>query len=347
MAAPHPRRATRWWTPRRTSLTVASAAIASVLMAGCFNNPPTDLARGESTPNARGSAPATAPPSAPDPSTAPTTSLLTLPTPTRSARPSPSSAKPLVTPTVVRTPKKGVSLWSSFGGAGEALRDVKASWFYDWSPDGAADLAPAGVEFVPMIWGAGAVNMATLNRAKAHGTVLLGFNEPDLAGQANMTVELALDLWPQLMATGMRLGSPAPAWGADQPGGWLDRFMNGARARGYRVDFITVHWYGSYFGPAATDHLRSYLQAVYDRFRLPIWLTEYALINFSGSPMFPSQEQQAQFVRSSTAMMAGLSFVERYAWFALPSAKPGDTGLYLDGRTPTMAGAAYRAAEAA
>ena len=44
--------------------------------------------------------------------------------------------------------------------------------------------------------------------------MLLGFNEPDLAEQANMTVEKALELWPRLEATGMRLGSPAVACGA-------------------------------------------------------------------------------------------------------------------------------------
>jgi hypothetical protein len=248
--------------------------------------------------------------------------------------------------TQARFPKKGVSLWSSFGGAGPALRDVRASWFYDWSADGAANIAPAGVEFVPMIWGGGSVNQQNLDRARTSGRVLLGFNEPDLGGQANMTVEQALDLWPQLMATGMRLSSPAPAYGADRPGGWLDRFMSGAKARGYRVDFIALHWYGADFSPAATGQLKGYLQATYDRYHLPIWLTEYALINFSGSPEFPTQEQQASFVQSSTAMIEQLSYVERYAWFALPSAHAGDTGLYVDGSTPTVVGVAYRAAGA-
>jgi len=340
MSAPHLPRARRWRPLSRSSVTVASAAIALVLMAGCVPDPSTHPTHRATTPAANGSAPVTTPLSGSEPSARPP-SPSTLPT--RSTQPAPSTATRPVAP-AVGTPKKGVSVWSSFSGAGAALSDVRASWFYDWSADGAASIAPPGVEFVPMIWGAGAVDPATLNRAKSHGKVLLGFNEPDLAGQANMTVEHALDLWPQLMATGMRLGSPAPAWGADRPDGWLDRFMTGARARGYRVDFIALHCYGSYFGPAATGHLRSYLRAVYERYRLPIWVTEYALIDFSGSPTFPTQEQQVQFVRASTALMESLSFVERYAWFALPSSKRGDTGLYLDGHTPTAVGAAYRAA---
>jgi Glycosyl hydrolase catalytic core len=242
-----------------------------------------------------------------------------------------------------RSAKKGVSLWSSFDGSSRALGDVRASWFYNWSPQRGAVSAP-GVEFVPMIWGKASVNAGTISTAKAQGRVLLGFNEPDLAGQSNLTVTQALDLWPQLMATGMRLGSPAPAFGADRADGWFDRFMSGVKARGYRVDFIALHWYGSDFGSAATNQLRRYLQATYDRYHLPIWLTEYALINFSGSPKYPTLEQQAQFVRLSTAMLQSLSYVERYAWFALPSSHPGDTGLYSDGSTPTTVGLAYRAA---
>ena len=50
-----------------------------------------------------------------------------------------------------------------------------------------------------------------LELAEKNGSVLLGFNEPDQPDQANMTVQQALDLWPHLMATGMRLGSPSTA----------------------------------------------------------------------------------------------------------------------------------------
>jgi hypothetical protein len=159
-----------------------------------------------------------------------------------------------------------------------------------------------------------------------------------------MTVAQALDLWPQLETTGMRLGSPAVATGADTPGGWLDQFMAGAAARGYRVDFITLHWYGSDFGPAAVGQLERYVQAVYNRYHKPIWLTEYALINFGSGPEYPTQTQQAAFVTGSTAMLDSLPYVERYAWFALPS-QGEDTGLYRDGTTATQVGLAYQAAK--
>jgi hypothetical protein len=239
--------------------------------------------------------------------------------------------------------KKGVSTWD-FPGVGEAMREVGASWYYNWST-GPTTAAGTTAQFVPMIWGSGSVTTANLDKAKAAGPVLLGFNEPDMSGQANLTVAAALDLWPQLQATGQRLGSPAPAYGGATAGGWLDQFLAGARQRGYRVDFVALHWYGSDFSAAATGQLRGYLQSVYDRYHLPIWLTEYALIKFGPTTVYPTPDEQAAFIRSSTQMLGSLSYVERYAWFALPTSKSGDqTGLYRDGSTPTVAGAAYRAA---
>ena len=117
-----------------------------------------------------------------------------------------------------------------------------------------------------MIHDAGSVTKQELGRAKKQGSTLLGFNEPDRADQAHMTVNQALDLWPRLQSTGLRLGAPAVATGGDVAGGWLDRFMKGAKARHYRVDFIPLHWYGADFNtPRATAQLRSYLQAVHRR----------------------------------------------------------------------------------
>ncbi|HEX7303238.1 sigma-70 family RNA polymerase sigma factor [Lentzea sp.] len=282
-------------------------------------------------------------------STPATTSLTTTTTPPVSTTPLPSSTTQAAAPPpppapatkIAASAKKGVSTWN-FDGVGKALTDVRAGWYYNWAvhPDGVQ--APANVEFVPMIWGAKFTDDATIARAKANGRVLLGFNEPDFPDQANMTPQQALDLWPKLAATGLRLGSPAVAHSGDKAGGWLDQFMTGAAQRGLRVDFIAVHWYGSDFSAAAVGHLKNYLEAVHAKYGKPVWLTEYSLIDFSGgSARYPSQAELAAFARGSSAMMEALPWVERYAWFALPADKPG-TGLYAPGGTPNQAGQAYR-----
>jgi hypothetical protein len=237
-------------------------------------------------------------------------------------------------------------VWS-FGGVSQALAASGASWYYTWSTQHSGITTPSSGSFVPMIWGAKSVTDSSLAQARSYGPYLLGFNEPDMAQQSNMTVDQALELWPKLMAAGKILGSPAVAYGGDTAGGWLDRFMSGAEAKGYRVDFITLHWYGGDFRtPQAVEQLKSYLAAVYARYHKPIWLTEYALIDFSQGTRFPSAQQQADFVTASTKALDGLSYVQRYAWFGLGAdpSKPS-SGLFTNGTTTTAAGRAFQSAD--
>ncbi|ADP81357.1 glycoside hydrolase family protein [Pseudofrankia inefficax] len=356
-AAPAPRRPGRRRRPRRWARVWPGLVAAGVVLAlaGCAPGTGVPLAGSTSAPGSAqpSTSGAATTPTATGPSGTPTSSLAAAPpppaTPPPSATPSP---RPTVTvapprPPVAGSARKGVSVWS-FDGLQKALSDVGVSWFYNWAATPGGVTPPAGTRFVPMIWGAGSVNPATLAQAAAAGDTLLGFNEPDLGSQANMTVDQALDLWPQLQATGRQLGSPAVAAGGADPGGWLDRFMTGARQRGYRVDFIALHWYGGDFDATrAVGQLRSYLQAVYDRYHLPIWLTEYALLDFSGgSARAPSTQQQAEFVTASTTMLESLPFVGRYAWFALPATPGSLTGLYDPQGNPNAAGVAYRQARA-
>jgi hypothetical protein len=243
--------------------------------------------------------------------------------------------------------KKGVSVWV-FNGVDRALAKSGASWYFNWGVDHPGIASRRGTAFVPMIWGAGTVTKANLRRVRREGRYLLGFNEPDNPNQSNMTVSQALHLWPRLMATKMTLGSPAVAADAATPGAWLDRFMRGARARHDRVNFIAVHWYGGDFRtrPAVAE-LKSYLKAIHARYKLPIWLTEFALIRFAATVSFPAPGQQAAFLTAATSMLQRLPYVQRYAWFALPATSgptgDGSAGLFRPGATPTAAGRAFEA----
>ncbi|GAB3947099.1 sigma-70 family RNA polymerase sigma factor [Micromonospora vulcania] len=260
--------------------------------------------------------------------------------PTPSARP--SSKAPAVP--AVSSGRKGVGVWN-FAGVNQALANSKAGWYYTWGTEHPGVTTPRGVTFVPMIRSAENVTTAELARAKAAGPYLLTFNEPDMPEQANMTVEQALDLWPRLMATGSTLGSPAVAWGGADQQSWLDRFMSGAASRGYRVDFITLHWFGAEFATStAVNQLKQYLQAVYQRYKKPIWLTEFALIRFTGGQQFPSQEQQAAFLTAATTMLGRLSYVQRYAWFGLPATDKDRSGLFRGATDATLVGRAFQAA---
>ncbi|MEV7629720.1 sigma-70 family RNA polymerase sigma factor [Actinoplanes sp. NPDC089786] len=270
------------------------------------------------------------------PSVAPTTPPPKKPTPKKKA----TKAVP-----VLKTEKKGAAVWK-FAGSKGALEDVGASWYYTWGSNNNEIPGPAGVEFVPMIWDERNVTTSTLAEAKREGDgTLLGFNEPDMAGQADMTVEQALAKWPELAKTGMRLGAPAVAFGGDQDNGWLDRFMDGAEAKKLKVDFIPIHWYGSDFSAASVNQFLGYVDAVHQKYGKPIWITEYGLMNFTGSPKYPNTAQIVAFIKGSTTGLEKRSYVERYAWFGLPAVGDSvDFGLYRDASAPTEAGKAYRAA---
>lgn len=270
------------------------------------------------------------------------------PSPKPSKKPSPQPSKtpaPPPPPPAAPSVKKGVGVWP-MNGVSTSLAKSGASWYYTWASHENGVQTPSNVEFVPMIWGADSVTPEQLTAARKAGPYLLSFNEPDLAGQANMTVERALELWPQLEKAGKVLGSPGVAFGGDTPGGWLDRFMKGARQRGYRVDFVTLHWYGGDFrAAAATQQLKTYLQRVYQRYKKPIWLTEYALIDFSNGSEYASDAEQAAFLAASSKMLASLPYVQRYAWFGLPAkeAEP-NSGLFTEDGTATRAGRAFQQA---
>ena len=317
------------------STTVVAGGAATVIVYQNHGDPPA-----LSTPAAvLGSA--TPPPTFPSATPPATTKPATTPTAKPTAKP--SSRKPVVT-TAKSSKKKGVGVWK-FDGLKPALHDVDAGWYYNWASNNNGVPGPADVAFVPMIWGKDDVTDATLKQAKSESDELLGFNEPDMGGQANMSVADALAAWPKLQATGMRLGSPAVAYGADKAGGWLDRFMSGAKAKGYRVDFITLHWYGSDFGSAAGGQFLGYVDAVHKRYGKPVWITEFGLMNFSGSPKYPTPSQAVAFIKASTKGLESRSYVERYAWFGLPAVGDSvDFGLYQDGDSPTEAGKAYKAA---
>lgn len=317
---------------------VAVALVTARLTAGPAAAPEAAAPTAPSTPAA--TAAATAPVRSPGPSPSPSPSKKAA---KKTASPKATRQAPAVR--VASSAKKGVGVWT-FPGVGKALTASGASWYYTWSA-GHRDIAsPPSGHFVPMIWGPASVTPDALAQAKAQGPYLLGFNEPDMAQQSNMSVEQALTLWPRLMDAGRILGSPAVATNGATPGGWLDRFMSGAKAKGHRVDFITLHWYGGDFRTAAAvTQLTSYLEAVHQRYHKPIWLTEYALIDFSHGTRFPTPDQQAAFVTASTKALEALPYVQRYAWFGLGAdpARPG-SGLFTDGTHTTPAGRAFQAA---
>lgn len=189
-------------------------------------------------------------------------------------------------------------------------------WYYNWRAD---QIETRGgqrrrVEFVPMIHSARNVNDPI--RSSRPVRALLGFNEPDGHGgnhQAAMSVEQAIALWPKLERRGLRLGSPATTqFGTLGRTSWLGRFMAEADRRNLRVDFMAVHYYSP---DGNVDRFRNWLIAVHKAYKRPIWVTEFALIDWN-RPKRATYKANAAFALKAIRMMETLPFVERHAWFA-------------------------------
>jgi hypothetical protein len=178
-------------------------------------------------------------------------------------------------------------------------------------------------------------------QAKNHGiTELLGLNEPDAKAQDNMSVAEALDMWPRLMETGLRLGSP----GCVHPDkDWMVEFMKGVEERKLRVDFVCVHSYGGPDAKALVRRLEK-IRGMYDR---PLWITELGVGDWKAKSVEENQyspEVVEDFLRAILPMLDGLDFLERYAWFPAGQNNPdlGTGALFDEQGALTPLGEIYR-----
>ena len=254
---------------------------------------------------------------------------------------SPTQAAPTPTP----SPKKGFdTVVRPDGQWRRQVTALHAHWFYSWGGDEPKGL-PKGVEFVPMNWGYYGNKDNTLVKwlrdVKAQPNVhaLLGYNEPDGKDQANLSVDGALEGWPYMVATGLPLGSPA-AVHAD--GDWMKAFMAGAEQKKYRVDFVTIHWYGGNDPQGFLD----YLARVHDLYHRPLWITEFAPADWSAGPGHPNRytpEQMADFMRVVLPEMNKRDYVQRYSWYSAgpKDAALGPSALFNDDGSLTTLGRLY------
>ena len=205
---------------------------------------------------------------------------------------------------------KGFGYGGTDAAALKRLKSLNLDWYYGWS----AKYPTTPTNFIPMIRDSDFLDKrllsikAQLGETKA--TNLLGFNEPDHAGQANLTVDEAVRLWPKLEATGMRLGSPSTI---SPNAAWMDSFMTKAKNTGLRIDFLTMHCYQY---PNAATFLRK-LDTLHEKWGLPVWVTEYAVADWNASATqknIYSRTQVNEYMQATVEGMRQRPFVERFAW---------------------------------
>lgn len=208
-------------------------------------------------------------------------------------------------------PKKGYCGTNPLG-----LKLIKPHWCYNWWTKGKVP-QDLNIEYVPMLKGKMNMNPKSFSavRTNKNAKHLLGYNEPERKKQGDMGVEQGLKHWPSIMELAeqkeLRLGSPAVS---GDLGGlqWLEKFMSGVKKQKLKVDFLTLHWYGG----TDVDVFEDWLDKMYKKYRLPIWVTEFN--GWSGT-----QKEMTDFAIDSFNMLQKHRRVERYAYF---SKKKGTAG---------------------
>jgi len=183
--------------------------------------------------------------------------------------------KPDSAPTEVSTAKRGACQSTNSSDFAPRLVQLKANWYYTWGLEPSQEVD--GVEFVPMFWGANNVtadNCRKVNELFEQGKIyyVLGFNEPDLKEESNLSVAAALEKWEFLcnnLDPRIKLVSPAPSYPTRA---WLDDFMAGVKEKGLRCDYVAVHMYAG----IGTTNYQSVIKDVYNKYGKKVWITEFA-----------------------------------------------------------------------
>jgi len=204
------------------------------------------------------------------------------------------------------TAKKGI--------AGNIPQNLNVRWYYNWDINQNSTL---DWEYVPIrqtrYWPGLGQNWQT--RGSSH---LLGYNEPDNPDQdAYMTVGDAIWSWPDLLGTGLRVGSPVTR--DSGRGSWLYPFMQQADAANLRVDFVVVHYYWC-FDPAnpsgAATQMYNFLLDTYNNVKRPLWVKEWnngADWTGCGDPTYAQQQAS---ISAMINMLEDAPFVERYSVYS-------------------------------
>lgn len=215
---------------------------------------------------------------------------------------------------------------------------LNVDWWYDWNIDqnSSRDLEYAAIrqdQYWPGLgqnWQSRGIN------------TILGYNEPDNASEANMSVSAAISSWSDLLATGLRVGSPATTDGGRYS--WLYPFISQADAAGLRVDFVAVHYYQGW-NPAdpngAANQMYNFLLDIWNHTHRPIWITEWNNgANWTDNNPYPppTYAQQQACVAAMTQMLENTPFVERYALYNWVE---DVRSLVTSSNTVTPAGATY------
>ena len=179
-------------------------------------------------------------------------------------------------------PKKGIA-----GSWGNYPVTFDANWTYGWWY-GPNPNAP-GVNYYPMdpdSWYRGSTlagNLWSLQpgwRTANYSLSVMGFNEPDQVGQANLDATNGAIYWMNDQNLDLPLVAPAAA---DVNGAWNKIFFGYITNWGCRADYLPAHEYPGNNSSGSSSIWINPIQTAYNMYGIPMWLTEFSIVDWNGA----------------------------------------------------------------
>lgn len=223
----------------------------------------------------------------------------------------------IFTATISASEKKGIGLADL--NSKSRVESLHVKWYYTWKPQPIKGITQ--IEFVPMLTGKTRKVDSQISELLKLKNIpyLLAFNEPDRTDQDNMSVEEVVQLWPKISVLSKKISSPAIS-GPLTP--WFDKFYRIAKKHDIKYDFMAIH---VYCPPDATKFLNQ-LDQTYSKYKMPIWITEFAVADWSVSKRNCkkpkdmcknrySEDEVMTFMKTVLPELEKRPFIERYAWY--------------------------------
>jgi hypothetical protein len=197
-----------------------------------------------------------------------------------------------------------------------------AAWEYSYNY-GPVYGGPVDPTFVPMSWCV--KDVAKSVPGGVNTSFFLGFNEPNDVHQCNTSPAAAAAAWKDVMAKFPAAALVSPATAGDGTS-WYAAFLSNCTAlygaSGCRLSALATHDY-----TCDTGTLMAYVEGLYNRFKLPVWLTEWACGD--GAAGRPAARHLA-YMKAAVPLLDASPAVARYAWFA-GRTKAGDARALVEG----------------
>jgi hypothetical protein len=191
---------------------------------------------------------------------------------------------------------------------------------------GGGSSSSISIDFFPMLWGyyENKIDTFLIEIKQQNQSVVFGFNEPDKNKQSNITVETAINAWPQLQLavsenekdTGRTTILVSPSCANSLNGPWFEEFMIKVDELDLRVDAIGVHHYGG----INFNAFKTKMKTIYEKYnRRPIIITEFSVADWNansvGTNKFSSQSV-LEFMKQVMDWMEEQDWILGYAWFS-------------------------------